>query len=345
MFKKYGILLLTLMLVVVGCGKSDNGNNNINDNNKDDDNNVIIEEPKLQIIDVDSKTRPIAVMIDNHPSARPNHTGLQDAYIVYEIIVEGGFTRYMAIFKDQETEKIGPVRSARHYYLDYALENDAIYAHFGWSPKAESDIRNLKVNNINGLSSAAYWRDKNFFAPHNAFTSVEKLKEHISKLSSNTKANYERETTKKNLFDYSIEEIDLSVKEDFEVANNISIKYSSSTTTSYVYDSVEKVYKRFVNNKDHTDNLTKEQYTAKNIIVYKLNTISLDNTGRRDIKNIGSGSGYYISNGISVPIKWQKDTRTGQTIYTYENGESIVLNDGNTYIQILPLTGVLEISE
>ena len=87
--------------------------------------------------------RPIAVMIDNHKDALPQG-GLNDAYMVYEIIVEGGESRLMALFKGVEPEQIGPVRSSRHYFLDYALENDAIYAHFGWSPQAQYDISALE---------------------------------------------------------------------------------------------------------------------------------------------------------------------------------------------------------
>ena len=96
------------------------------------------------------------------------HAGLQDAYLTYEIIVEGGLTRIMAIFKDQDTELIGPVRSARHYFLDYALENDAIYGHYGWSEFAKNDIDLLGVNNLNGITNAqsTYWRDRSVAAPH-----------------------------------------------------------------------------------------------------------------------------------------------------------------------------------
>ena len=87
------------------------------------------EEKTLQIVDTNSTSRPYAVMINNINVARPLQSGLQDAYIIYEIIVEGGITRYMALFLDQDTERIGSIRSARHYFLDYALENDAIYVH------------------------------------------------------------------------------------------------------------------------------------------------------------------------------------------------------------------------
>ena len=76
-------------------------------------------------------------------------------------------------------EKVGPIRSSRHYFLDYALENDAIYVHFGWSPQAQSDISKYKINNINGISEdgTTFWRVKDKSAPHNAVTSTKKIME------------------------------------------------------------------------------------------------------------------------------------------------------------------------
>ena len=92
-----------------------------------------VEEKKVQIFK--GNDRPIAVMIDNHKDAW-SQSGLQDAYMVYEIVVEGGETRLMALFKGVNVDKIGPVRSASHYFVDYAMENDATYVHFGQSPQA-----------------------------------------------------------------------------------------------------------------------------------------------------------------------------------------------------------------
>ena len=139
------------------------------------------EEKKVQIFQGNERT--FAVMIDNHNQAWPQ-AGLNKAYLVYEAIVEGGETRLMALFKGVTVDKIGPVRSSRHYFLDYALENDAIYAHLGWSPQAQGDISSLGVNNINGqaydtgaarTSSSKYWREQSRKAPHNAFTSINSL--------------------------------------------------------------------------------------------------------------------------------------------------------------------------
>ena len=115
-----------------------------------DINTTKTENNNLTISDEDINKRPIAVMIDNNVGYS-SQVGLQDAFVTYEAIVEGGLTRMMAIFKDTNTSLIGPVRSSRHYFLDYALEYDSLYAHYGWSTFAENDIKSLRVNNINNL--------------------------------------------------------------------------------------------------------------------------------------------------------------------------------------------------
>ena len=304
---------------------------------------VVQEEKKLQIMDLDSKSRPIAVMINNHPSARPYQSGLQDAYLVYELIVEGGLTRYLAVFKDQTTERIGSVRSARHYFLDYAWENDAIYVHWGWSPQAQSQISQYKVNNLNGLTyeGVYFYRDKslNVGYEHKGFTNMELINKGIAK------RGYSTESTKDTLLNYSVDEVDFSKIDGVKSANEVTIQYSSSVTTSYKYDTEKKVYLRYVNNKEHKDYVTKEQYTAKNIITYQVSnhTIKGDDKGRQDFDNVGSGKGYYISNGYAVPIKWEKKDRKSQTVYTYEDGTEIDVNDGNTFIQIQPTSKKLTI--
>lgn len=296
-------------------------------------------EKKLKIVDQDSNERPIAVMIDNQSMALP-HAGLQDAYIVYEIVAEGGITRLMAVFKDRDTTLIGPVRSSRHYYLDYAMENDAIYAHYGWSERARKNIGALDINNLNGITNAldAYWRDKNRYAPHNVFTSIEKLKSEAAK------KGYKMTSSEDLLLNYNVDEVNLSEKEGAGVANNVTIRYSNYQTTSYVYDSENKVYLRSTNGEAHKDAVTGKQYTAKNIIVAQIGNRAFDNYGRQDLDNIGTGNGYYIANGYAIPITWSKDYRESQTIYKDTAGNEIEVNDGNTFIQIQPLNQTLTIN-
>lgn len=291
---------------------------------------VELEEEKINIYS--GNDRPIAVMIDNHKGAQPQG-GLNNAYIVYEIIAEGGESRLMAVFKGANVEKIGPVRSSRHYYLDYALENDAIYVHYGWSPQAQSDISKLKVQNINGIteSSKMFWRTKDKSAPHNVATNTESI------LSIAEKKGYSTTSTEKSVLKYTSKEVLLEEGQD---ATNIIIPYSESNKTNYVYDEESKQYVRYSKGKRQKDWSTGEDVTAKNIIITLANNYPLndgENKDRQELENIGKLDGYYITNGKAIPIICNKTSRTAKTIYEDLNGNIINVNDGRTFINICPI--------
>lgn len=318
--KKYGYLILAIIIliiaiIVVSVLKKDKSEKSANNHGTP---KTTEAAKKIKIVNPDTKSRPYAVMINNIGVARP---------------LQSGLTRYMALFLDQSTERIGSIRSARHYYLDYALENDAIYVHHGKSPQAASDFGNLGVDRIEVDNSKTGWRDKslNVSSEHTLFTSIEKLNKGIGS----------KRTERKNnlLLTYSADSLDLTKYEGQTTANNVSIKYSNAVTSSYKYDPETKLYLRSVNGKAHTDYVTKQTYRFKNIITYQVKNYTLDdveNKGRQGLENIGSGTGYYISEGIAVPITWEKKSRKSQTIYKYQNGEKLVVNDGNTFIQIQP---------
>ena len=344
--KKNLIILMVIGILLIGGVTASvlfltKNNSKTNNSHNDKEEPKKEEEPTVQIVDLNSTSRPYAVMINNINVARPYQSGLQDAYIIYEIIVEGGITRYMALFLDQDTERIGSIRSARHYFLDYALENDAIYVHHGQSPQAKRDFTALGIERIEVSENKTGWRDTslNVSSEHRLFTSIEKLENGLGS----------KRTERKNdlLLNYSVDEIDMASLDGAIPAENVSIKYSGTITSSYEYDSEAKVYKRFVNDKEHTDYVTKEQYTFKNIITYQVDNYTLndgENKGRQELENIGSGTGYFISGGYAVPITWEKSSRSSQTKYYYENGEELIVNDGNTFIQIQPEGQNLEIS-
>ena len=310
-----------------------------------------IEEKELTIVDENSNQRPIAVMIDNN-IGNGRHAGLQESYINYEIIVEGGLTRIMAVFKDKDVSLIGPVRSSRHYFLDYALESDAIYAHYGWSTYAQNDIRTLGVNNINGLyDDAPFWRDKSIAAPHNVFTSTEKLYAYAKQ------KNYNTTTTNWKLLNYTTDEVNLNepistttqvntetgekekvpvTREGLLTANSVVIPYSYYQTRSYTYDAERKVYLRYMNDTPHIDKVSGQQLYYKNVIIQQVTNSQLDSEGRQDLDTTGSVKGYYITNGYAVPIYWTKSSRSAKTIYKYSDGSKVEINDGNTFVQVMP---------
>lgn len=337
---KPAIIVLVILIILAGgfLGYKiiENKNKNLetaNEQNSEDD--VLVtgiskkEEKQVQIYN--GKDRPIAVMIDNHNQAWPQ-VGLQKAYMVYEAIAEGGETRLMALFKGIDVEQIGPVRSARHYFLDYAMENDAIYVHFGWSPQAKSDIKKYSINNINGIEEdgVTFWRTKQKSAPHNALTSTEKI------LKSAQNKKYRTTSTEKSVLNYVTDEVNL---EDGQSAVSITIPHSNLQTVKYEYDETNKVYKRFARNKAQTDWTSGESLTTKNIIVTMCDNFDLndgENKGRQTLKNIGTFDGYYLTNGKAIKIKCIKNARDEKTVYKNLQGNEIKVNDGNTWVNICP---------
>ncbi len=288
-----------------------------------------VEEKTVQIFK--GNDRPFAVMIDNHEDAWPQ-AGLQNAYMVYEIIVEGGETRLMALFKGADLEKIGPVRSARHYFIDYAMENDAIYVHFGQSPQAQSDIKKYSVDDINGISEdgTTFWRVKDKAAPHNAVTSTENL------LKSAQSKKYRTTSDETSVLNYVTDEVNL---EDGQGAVTVTIPHSDLQTVEYYYDEENKVYERYARNEEQVDWDTETPVTVKNIIITFCNNYTLtdsENKGRQGLKNIGTFDGYYITNGKAIPIKCIKEARDEKTVYQDLDGNVISVNDGNTFVHICP---------
>ena len=321
---------------------------------------LVVSEKKVQIYQ--GTDRPIAVMIDNHSGAWPQ-ANLNKAYLVYEIIVEGGETRLMALFKGQDLEKIGPVRSSRHYFLDYALENDAIYVHHGWSPQAQSDISKLGVNNINGIqeSSKNFWRVNDKYAPHNLFTSTASILEIAQR------KGYSTTSEKESVLNYVANEYNLEQKYEKQqnseneniISTNteetlnvldaitITIPHSTLQTVKYEYNSETKTYTRYARGKLQTDYVTGEAVTTKNIIITKCNNYTLttdtEGKGRQGLNNIGTFDGFYITNGKAIPIKCTKSARNAQTIYKDLEGNEIEVNDGNTFINICPVNANVNI--
>lgn len=277
--------------------------------------------------------RPVAVMIDNQGDRVIPQGGIGQAQIVYEILVEYYITRYMAVFWDTLPDMVGPVRSSRHYFLDYVLEHDALYTHAGGSTYAYRDIPKLKIPNIDyQVHGSAFWDlTKDSSNWQDSYTSREKLEKFISE------KKYRAES--ENIFHFTYNN-DFVVPVDGAVAQDVFIKFASkdSSTCGFVYDEEGKYYLRSRMGKPQIDRNTEEQIKTTNIIVVKISSplIEGDAYGRRNLINIGSGEGLYITGGKTIPIKWSKTARGEQTQYITEDGKPLVLNRGQTWIEIVP---------
>ena len=337
--KKKTIILIFAILIII-CGiligmkviqNSDNEETEQNSNNLFSNSSKKESQKEESVKIYSGNERPIAVVIDNVGDAVPQ-TGLNEAAIVYEMVVEGGLTRFLAIYQGVNIDTIGPVRSARPCLIDYSIENDSIFTHFGYSQRAITDIYELGINNVNGLiDDSAFWRTDKKAAPHNALTSTERI------LNKAKERGYRTTTTQRSVLNYVTKKVELS---DGEVANTVTIPYSSSNKVSFKYDEETGRYTRYVNNSVRKDWLTQKELTTKNIIItYAQNytTEEEESYDRQEIVNIGNLDGYYITNGKAIKIKCSKASRNSKTVYKDLNGNEIEVNDGNTYIQIVPI--------
>lgn len=277
-----------------------------------------------------SLERPIAYVINNIPQAWPQ-SGIYGADVIYEVRVEGGLTRLIAIFTRGDVNKIGPIRSARHDFLDISMEYDAIFAHFGGSPKAFEDIKLLNIPALNGivLDGLMYWRDKSRKAPHNCYTSIDKTLEYAKRYGYNKQVPF---------YHFKFSE---NTNLNGQIANRVDICYSHAHNTSYIFDEKRKVYDRFMKGMPHIDELINTQLSAKNIIIQYANHLSMDDEDRQEIQLVGSGKGYYVTNGKYIEIKWYKPSRREKTIYFDNEGKEIILNKGQTWIQIVPTNSTI----
>ncbi|MDF1618180.1 DUF3048 domain-containing protein [Petrocella sp. FN5] len=280
--------------------------------------------------------RPVGIVISNIHNAIPQ-IGIEEADIIYETLVEGGITRLFAVYQDFTGEKIGPVRSARHYYLDFAFDFDAIFVHIGGSPQAYNAIRNLRSPSLDGMSSGVAYKDSSRRSPHSTYAT----KERIMKTWEQKGYRTDKDPSFINKFDFS-EEIKLMEPEKVE---KVILDFSNYHYAWFDYDPETMVYKRYqyLNYKktgtgEHIDDGTGQQLTFDNIIIQLANiwTIKGDSAGRMDMNLLTEGEGYYLTRGEMVPITWIKKGHNEPTKYFDAKGEPLIMYPGKTWISVFP---------
>lgn len=277
------------------------------------------------------KLWPIALMIDNHPDAWPQ-AGLSQAQIVYNTLVEGGTTRLMAIFtENNDIKKIGPIRSARPYYLDWVKELNALYGHSGGSEEALQKIKDLQIldlNEISYLGPMYFYRDKNKSAPYNLFTDNEKINA--------ARKNFELadKTSEFINWKFSNKPIDF-----LETAKKIDLNYATLGifNVQYIYNTTTETYLRFQNEKPFIDANDKKQITVKNLIVqFVPKEIHLDAEDRLKIETTGNGAAWIFINGKLMRGQWTKKSPSERTIFYDSDNQEIIFQPGNIWLEVVP---------
>lgn len=283
------------------------------------------EEVKPEVLE----KRPIAVMVENYWEARPQ-SGLDKADVVYEILAEGGITRFLVIYQQNDAAEIGPVRSVRPYFVQRALEYDPMYAHVGASTLAEQFIKKSGILDFDEkiIGTAGYWRSTDRKAPHNAYTSTEKLRAYAS-----DKGYKKKVHVPAFLFLKAGEE-----NKNGQSGQKLTIDFPArENKVFYQYDPATKLYNRSHVTGIHKDKVTDKQLAVRNIIIqlvpYKV--INPQN-GSLSMQMVGQGKAVLITGGKAYSGKWSKKGDRDKTYFKDNNGKELKLNPGQTWIEVVP---------
>ncbi|MEX0621918.1 MAG: DUF3048 domain-containing protein [Candidatus Woykebacteria bacterium] len=273
---------------------------------------------------------PLGVIIENHADSRPQ-TGLSRAEVVYEVLAEGGITRFLAVFLSQEAD-LGPVRSNRPYFLDWISEYSAGYAHVGGSPLAQSLVKKYKIKDLDQffLGAPTYQRVSNRFAPHNVYTATKKLR------GAAATRGY-KGPIKISSWSFVDEEAKPEMRAK-KFTLNLGFLGTFGYDVRWGYQPRSNNYLRFNGNAKHIDAATKKQLSTKNIIVQYV-TIKPEGSGHGRIlqETIGSGKAIVFRDGKAVSGAWKKKSRTERTRFFDKKGKEVSLNRGNIWVEVVPV--------
>ncbi len=283
---------------------------------------VVTATSAVQLASGATALRPLAVMIENHIKARPQ-SGLINAEVVYEMPVEGGITRFMALYF-HVPGLIGPVRSCREYYVDRALEVDALYVHCGGSPKGYAYLSSSRINSIDEIKHGKpFFRDKTRKAPHNLYTRGAGLVDYLS-------SSVAMKLPKKPVpFNYG------AVPSKGQLpGKELYIRYHGNYNASYKYNN--GFYERYMNGSRHNDRESDRIIAPKTVILQTASMKTIDAAGRQEISFVGSGSAVIFYAGTLIQATWHKKNAAAMTDYLDGDGRKVIFDQSSPiWVQVV----------
>jgi len=295
----------------------------------------------LEGVPVDAQEeRVLAVIIENYIDSRRQMTGLSDASIVFEAEAEGGITRFLALFPYQNFERVGPVRSARPYYVKWAEMFNAAIVHAGGSDVALSSI--YSSANVFDLDCLALegglkncFRDYLYYAPHNLFASLKDLREFIDEYKWN-------KPLTQSFFQYG----PLSALTIDSLDNNaltIHVYYPfPEYFVRWDYDKTNNQYLRFQAGEQHIDHGNNKQIAVSNLVIMFTDYYPVDDAGRLSMKTEGEGQMFLFRDGKVIAGTWSKTDSMSKLKFYGENGAELLLTPGKTWISVINRTDLVQ---
>jgi hypothetical protein len=277
--------------------------------------------------------RPVTgIMIENSDAARPQ-SGLQDAGVVYEAIAEAGITRFLALFQDKNPQYIGPVRSLRPYYIDYAAPFQASIVHVGGSPDALRQVQSGGYRNIDQFANSGFfYRVSSRYAPHNVYTDFTRLdalnqrKGYTSSLFTSwpRKAEKKLDSPTAKVIDFAISSADFYAHYDYDVASN-----------SYLRSEGNQPHLDYVSAADRTGVRLQPKVVIGLVVPQGQGELDSSGAYYTDYSTSGSGQAFVFQDGGVTVGSWSKADRGSQIKFTDSAGAPIELDPGQTWITLL----------
>lgn len=305
------------------------------------------------------KYRPLGVMIENHEESRPQ-SGLSGADIIYEAVAEGGITRFLSIFYCQDAGQLGPVRSARTYYIDFLSEygDFPLYAHVGGAnqPGPADALSQLDsygwtgYNDLNQFSIGfpTFWRDydrlgRTVATEHTMYSSVSKLLTYAANTRKLTDVNEEEEVWDEKFVQYKFSDDAKVSQRGSSQSIHLAFWDNPQYAVDWAYDPKTNEYKRSNGGKPHTDLNNKKQLSAKNVVILLMKESNAndgyENNAHLLYQTKGSGKAIVLMNGKRTDATWKKANRTARTIITDSSGKEIEFNRGLIWFEIFASDG------
>lgn len=328
--KKLKKLLLVGLVAttLVACGKTTENKNQVPEVKKPE--KIVYYTPlthEERDNEDQAKKKIFAVMLDNHDDARPQ-AQISKADIIYEYRVEGEFTRYMALFQSNFPENVGPVRSARPYFVQTAKEYNAIYAHWGGSVAGLEEVKKRNVVDLDGiaLEGIVFHRNKNVGkrAPHNGYISLPELENYLVEKGVDVNDN----TASLNFYDKEANIEGLDVGE-------ITLNFNNRYKTNFIYDEATGKYKYIRQGQPVIDEATGQEFDTDNLVVLFQKGVVAGPKGTLKMANIGTGQGLLLQKGKLAPINWEKENEDARTILKYPDGTEVKFYPGRTFFSIV----------
>lgn len=283
--------------------------------------------------------RPVAFMINNIWVAVPQ-CGIADADIFYEANVESGITRLMVFYQHIPDDTIvGSVRSLRHSYIDFAKPFDAIIAHCGGSNIADEQVKTRHVDDIEAISWAGdlfyrdAWRQENMGYEHSLMTTGQAINDYL-----------ENDTSYRTQHEEDYDPSFMTFSDDpkvsgGEVKSEADVDFGLGKHTIFTYDPSTNDYTMTEYDDPWIDDNTDEPVHIKNVVVVQTDVWTMSDGVHKDMTLTGTGSGYFMVNGVMAPITWSRDDEDGPFTYTYADGTPVVFGVGKTYVCVIAQSG------